>query len=67
MGKAQQPGMQGLSLSAFDILSQRFWQFVELGFEALAIFGVSHEGMADMGHMHADLVGSARFELAFNQ
>src|SRR3954453_10946332 len=37
------------------------------GFEMGAIDAVAHQGMADMGEMHPDLVGAAGLELASQQ
>jgi hypothetical protein len=63
----QQAGMQSLAWECLDRGLQRFGQPVRLGPEGLAIVGIADERMADMGHVHADLVGAAGFQPAFDQ
>lgn len=58
--------MQRLSRKAVDGASCRFIKQVRLGAKGRAIFGVADQRMADMGHVHADLMGAAGFQAALH-
>ncbi|MND98608.1 hypothetical protein D3C80_909680 [compost metagenome] len=66
MFEGEQIGMQRLARKAANGAFCRFFQQVRLGAEGGAIFGITDQRIADMGHMHADLVGAAGFQAAFH-
>ncbi len=53
MDKAERHGMERLSL-------QREWRF------SVAVYHISQKRMADLLHMHSDLMGPARLQPAFD-
>ncbi len=67
MGEGEQPGVQRLPMKSLHRFLQRFGQLVGLALVGAAIIHVADERVADMGHVHANLVGAAGFETAFHQ
>src|ERR1700704_3028149 len=59
--------MQGLAVEARELAAKELGKLAELRLEALAIERGANQGMADMGKMHAHLVGAAGLERAFEQ
>lgn len=67
MGEGEQPGMQCLPVETAHGLFQRFRQLVGLGLVGAAIVHVADKRMADMRHVHADLVGATGLKAAFDE
>ena len=65
MGKAKDRGVKGLSIQGLDGVPDIVGHRIDLGCKCRAVNSVADQGMADMGHVHADLMGAAGFELAF--
>ena len=63
----QHEGMQRLTVELVDDGLGGIRQKVRLGSEGSAIFGIADQRVADMCHMYADLMGPARFEVAFDR
>ena len=66
VAKCKKPGMQSLTRKRLDRRFQQLRQTVRLSAEGLAIIGVAEDRVADMGHVDADLVGSAGLKPAFD-
>ena len=62
MLECQFRGMQGLSLKALQRRLRREAEPTRARFEARAVNRISQQGMTDVRHMHADLMGSTGFE-----
>src|SRR5262245_10423625 len=67
MPECKQPRMQRLAGERFDAVAKRWGQPVRLGAEGLAVIGIADDRMADMRHMHTDLMRAAGFEPAFDE
>ncbi len=67
MFESQGAGVKRLTIQFCQRALRRFRQLLGLGLEPCAIIAVAKQGMADMGHMHADLMGAAGFQLAGDQ
>ena len=63
----KQVGMQRLAAKIVDNAPCVVRQPVRLGLESRAIFRVANERVADMGHVHPDLVGAAGLQTAFDE
>ena len=67
MPERKQPGMQRLPRKRLDALPLCFGQSVRLGAERLAVVWIADHRIADMGHMHADLMRPPGFQSAFDE
>ena len=67
MDKAQYRGMQGLAAEASECGADGGGEPQDACRMAPAIDRVAEQGVAGMGHVHADLVGAAGFQPAFDQ
>ena len=67
MPEFKEPGVQGLPGEGADLGFQGLGQAVGLGADGLPGVRVADHGVADMGHVDADLVGAAGFQPAFDQ
>src|ERR1700730_18750102 len=59
--------MQSLAVEARELAAKGLGKLAELRLEALAVERVADQGMADMGKMHAHLMGAAGLERAVEQ
>src|SRR5690554_6705589 len=66
MFKPQFGCVQGLTAQRLNGRRYFGWQPIDLGGVSRSINTVSHQWMADMGHMHADLMGPASLELTLD-
>src|SRR5689334_14357821 len=64
MLETEHRGMQGLAAESLEHHLRRLWEFADRGFEAFAIGLIAEKRMADMSHVHADLMGAAGLEPA---
>ena len=62
--KAQDRGVKGLSSQGLERFPGCVRQFAERGLEAGPIDFIAQQRMADMRHMHANLMGAAGFQAA---
>src|ERR1700752_1807041 len=67
MLEAQLCRMQCLAVERLERHLRSFGQFPDRGLEAFAIGLIAKERMADMGHMHADLVSAAGLQPAADE
>ena len=67
MGKRQMSSVQGLPGKAGNDFAQTVGQRVRLGGEAFSIVAIADQRIADMGHVHADLVRTAGLEPALDE
>jgi len=65
--ESERRGMQRLAAQLLYGRARGFGQFRDLGFEPRAIGRGANQRMADMGHMHADLMGATGLKLAAQQ
>ncbi len=59
--------MKRLTMQPLDQCAGPFRQKRRLGLEAGGVERITHHGMTDMGHMHADLVGASRLQRTAHQ
>lgn len=67
MREGEKPGVKRLPVKTAHSFLQRFRQFVGLGFVGAAIIHITDQWVADMGHVHANLVRAAGFKAALHQ
>ena len=67
MFEAEHGGVQRLTGEGIDNGAGFIRQFAGFGSEPAGISRIADQRMADMGHVDADLVGAAGFELAGQQ
>ena len=65
--QGEQIGVQGLPAEGGERLLTLGAELAGLGLEVRAIDGVAHQGVADMGEVHPDLMGPPGLELAGQQ
>ena len=65
--QGQQVGVQGLPAEGGERRLTLGAELAGLGLEVRAIDGIAHQGMADMGEVHPDLMGAPGLELAGQQ
>ncbi len=67
MLELQQPGMQGLPAKPGDNGCNLRRQCIDLGVEGSTIVPIADQRMANMGQMHADLMGPPGFQIAVDK